>query len=69
MNKLKHLWGDLSASFWFLPTLIVAFSAILALGLIEVDSSRNQDWMDDWPRLFGAKAAGASGMLATLPAR
>jgi hypothetical protein len=40
MNKLKHL------------TLIVAFSAILALGLIEVDSSRSQDWMDDWPRLF-----------------
>jgi len=66
MNKLKHLWGDLSASFWFLPTLIVAFSTILALGLIEVDSFMNQDWMDNWPRLFGAKAEGASGILVTI---
>jgi uncharacterized membrane protein len=66
MNRLKHLWSNLRASFWFLPTLIVAFSTVLALGLIEVDSSRNRDWMDDWPRLFGVSAAGARGMLATI---
>ncbi len=66
MNHLDRLWSNLRASFWFLPALIVAFSTGLALGLIEVDSSGSQDWMDDWPRLFGASAAGARGMLATI---
>ena len=66
MNKLKHFWTNLRASFWFLPSLIVAFSTGLAVGLIEVDSSANRDWMDNWPRLFGAGAAGARGMLATI---
>ncbi|MGL5017789.1 MAG: DUF2254 domain-containing protein [Luteolibacter sp.] len=66
MNQLKYLWSNLSASFWFLPTLIVAFSTVLAVGMIEVDSAGNRDWMADWPRLFGAGAAGARGMLATI---
>ena len=34
--KLKQLWGKLRASFWFVPSLIVAFSTVLAVGLIEV---------------------------------
>ena len=66
MNRLKHLWGDLRASFWFVPSLIVTFSTVLAVGLIEADSSGSRDWMADWPRLFGAGAAGARGMLATI---
>jgi uncharacterized membrane protein len=66
MNQLKHLWSNLRASFWFLPSLIVAFSTVLAVGLIELDASGSQDWMDDWPRLFGAGAAGTRGMLAAV---
>ena len=46
--------------------LIIAFSIALAVGLIEADSSGSRDWMVDWPRLFGAGAAGARGMLATI---
>lgn len=42
MNRLKHLWIKLHESFWFLPSLIVAFSAGLAPGLIEVDASGSQ---------------------------
>ncbi|MGK2856038.1 MAG: DUF2254 domain-containing protein [Thermoanaerobaculia bacterium] len=66
MTKLNRLWGNLRASFWFLPSLIVTFSAVLAVGLIDVDSFGSRDWMADWPRLFGAGAAGARGMLATI---
>ena len=66
MNKLKQFGSNLRGSFWFLPTLIVAFSIVLAVGLIEADSSGSRDWMADWPRLFGAGAAGARGMLATI---
>ncbi|MFO7694394.1 MAG: DUF2254 family protein, partial [Vicinamibacterales bacterium] len=66
MNRPKQLWSNLRESFWFLPALIVAFSTILAVGLIEVDSSVSRDWMAAWPRLFGVGAAGARGMLATI---
>ena len=66
MNRLKHLWNNLRESFWFLPTLIIAFSMALALGLIEADSSGTQEWMDHWPRLFGASAAGARLILGTI---
>ncbi|MFO7535511.1 MAG: DUF2254 domain-containing protein [Kiritimatiellia bacterium] len=66
MNRLKNLWINLRESFWFLPTVIVAFSTVLAVGLIEVDSSGKREWMDSWPRLFGANAEGARGMLATI---
>ena len=66
MNKLRQFGSDLRASFWFLPTLIVAFSIALAVGFIEADSAGARDWMTGWPRLFGAGAAGARGMLATI---
>ncbi len=66
MHRLHRLWNNLLASFWFLPALIVAFSTVLAIGLIEADSSGSRGWMADWPRLFGAGAAGARGMLATI---
>ncbi len=66
INKIKYFGSNLRASFWFLPSLIVAFSIVLALALIDLDASGGQDWMDNWPRLFGAGAAGARGMLATI---
>ena len=66
MHKLKQLWSNLLASFWFIPAWIVAFSVVLALELVEVDSSGSQDWMDDWPRLFGTSASGSREMLTTI---
>lgn len=66
MSRLKHHLCNLSGSFWFVPSLIVLASIVLAVGLIEVDAVRGHDWMDDWPRLFGAGAEGARGMLATI---
>jgi len=66
MNKVQQFWDRQLASFWFMPTFIVGFSIVLAVGLIEVDSGGNREWMADWPRVFGAGAAGARGMLATI---
>jgi uncharacterized membrane protein len=66
MNRLKQFGSSVRGSFWFLPTLIVALSIALAVGLVEADSFGKRDWMADWPRLFGAGAAGARGMLATI---
>jgi len=66
MNKLKLLWTNLRSSLWFLPSLIVATSVLLAVALIETDSSGGDRWLAKWPRLFGAGAAGARGMLSTI---
>ena len=66
MNKLKLLLSNLRAGFWFVPSLIVALSIALALALIEADYTRSEQWLARWPRLFGAGADGARGMLSTI---
>ena len=68
MNKLKQIWSNLRSSFWFVPSLIVAVSIALAVVLVEAGStgSYSDRWLASWPRLFGAGAAGARGMLSTI---
>jgi len=45
---------------------MVAVSIFLAVALIEMDSSGSERWLARWPRLFGAGAEGARGMLSTI---
>jgi uncharacterized membrane protein len=66
MNKLRQLWSDLQSSFWFLPSLMVLGSVVLATAMIEADSAWSDRWLAQWPRLFGAGADGARLMLSTL---
>src|SRR5664279_3057213 len=66
MNKLKRFWRNLRTSFWFVPSLIVAASIVLAVALIEADLTGSKEWLASWPRVFGAGAAGARGMLSTI---
>jgi len=66
MNKLRQLWSDLRSSFWFMPSLIVVGSIVFAAALIEADSAGSDQWLSQWPRLFGAGAEGARQMLSTL---
>lgn len=66
MNKLKLLWSNLRSSLWFVPSLIVAASVLLAVGMIEADALIDDHWLAKWPRLFGAGAEGARGMLSTI---
>ncbi|MBE2287507.1 MAG: DUF2254 domain-containing protein [Prosthecobacter sp.] len=67
MNRLKRLWNSLRDSFWFFPSLIVALSMVFAVSLIEVDATPGiEGWLALWPRVFGASAEGARGMLSTI---
>ena len=66
MNKLKRLWSNLRASFWFVPSLIVAISIALAVALIGADFTGSEQWLARWPRLFGVGADGARGTLSTI---
>ncbi len=66
MNKLKFFWINLLSSFWFIPSLIVVGSIILATVLIAADDAVYDPWLAQWPRLFGAGAEGARGMMSTI---
>ena len=66
MNKLKQLWSNLRSSFWFVPSLILAFSIALAMALVQVHSTANSQWLARWPHLFGASAEGSRQMLSTI---
>jgi uncharacterized membrane protein len=66
MYQLKRYWSALPSSFWFVPTLIVAGSITLAMALVEAHSTGSAQWLARWPRLFGASAEGARGMLSTI---
>jgi uncharacterized membrane protein len=66
MHRLKQIWSDLRSSFWFMPSLIVAASIVLAVALIENDTAMGDRWLAQWPRLFGAGPEGARQLLSTL---
>jgi uncharacterized membrane protein len=66
MNKLRQLLGNLRSSFWFMPALMVTGSIAFAVALIEADSAGFNQWLGQWPRLFGVGAEGARQMLSTL---
>ncbi|WP_434926286.1 DUF2254 domain-containing protein [Shewanella sp. HL-SH2] len=66
MIKLRQFWGDLRSSFWFMPSLMVTVSMTLAVMLIEAESAGLNQWLSQWPQLFGVGAEGARQMLSTL---
>lgn len=66
MNRFSHFWNNLRSSFWFTPSVIVVGSIALAAVLIEADSAVSDQWLAQWPRLFGAGAEGARGMMSTI---
>jgi uncharacterized membrane protein len=66
MSRIELLWSNLRSSFWFVPALTFAASVALALGLIELDSGQARPWIEQWPRVFGSRAAGARTMLSTI---
>jgi hypothetical protein len=53
MNQLKRFWHNLRTSFWFVPSLIVAGSIVLAVALVEAHTTGSAHWLARWPRLFG----------------
>jgi uncharacterized membrane protein len=48
------------------PTVIVEGSIVIAMALIGADTTGSGQWQANWPRLFGASAAGARGVLSTI---
>jgi len=68
MNRFIRFWDNLRTSFWFVPSLIIAFSVALAVAFIEADVPGGKQWLARWPHLFGTSAEGARGILSTIAA-
>ncbi|MBA3602156.1 MAG: DUF2254 domain-containing protein [Parachlamydiaceae bacterium] len=65
MIKIKTLWNYLFSTLWFLPTIIVIFSIILAIGLIAIKIDDDGQLLQQF-RLFGSGSAEARIMLSTI---
>lgn len=54
------------ASFWFVPAVIVLGAVGLATAVIGVDANVKLRFVEEWPLLFGAGAAGSRGLLTAV---
>ena len=63
---LRHWWQEMRASFWFVPAVIVLGAVGLATAVIGVDANVKLRFVEEWPLLFGAGAAGSRGLLTAV---
>ena len=66
LPDLRAAWGRVRESLWFLPSLIVLGSIVLAVGMVELSTVVDQDVLRRWPRVFGAGADGSRSMLSAI---
>ena len=66
MHRISALWLALQGSLWFLPSLMLCFAVVAAIGLVEVQPLFDVEFSERWPRLFGAGAEGSRGMLSAI---
>lgn len=63
---LRHWMLELRASFWFVPAILVLGAVGLATAVIGVDANVKLRFVEEWPLLFGAGAAGSRGLLTAV---
>lgn len=66
MNGTRRLWGLLTASLWFVPTLVVLASIAAAVLLIDTSGLVGDEMVRQWPRVFGAGSDGSREMLSAI---
>lgn len=65
MTKSKNYWKRLTATLWFLPTLLAVCGVILAFVLVAVDRAIGTKFVY-LPAFFGVEPSGASNVLAVI---
>jgi uncharacterized membrane protein len=63
---LRHWSQEARASFWFVPAVIVLGAVLLAAALIGLETTVSLPFVEMWPLLFGAGAAGSRGLLTAV---
>lgn len=64
--SIKYLFYNIRTSFWFIPSLMLLGAIAAALLLDGADRWLKQDWVENFPWLFDAKADGARALLSTI---
>ncbi|NCQ64095.1 MAG: DUF2254 domain-containing protein, partial [Alphaproteobacteria bacterium] len=63
MAKLRKLFSDINASYWFFPAVFAIGALLLATVTIELDRAGHTGWIEDVNWLDPARPQGASNML------
>lgn len=63
---MRQFWLAVRSSFWFLPALFVLGFVFLAVILVEAEGWVSTSVLEAWPRVFGAGAGSARGLLTTI---
>lgn len=66
MIRVRQLWTLLRASFWFVPSQIVAACIALSVALIRADAEGAGAWLDARLPMLVVGASGARGILSTI---
>ena len=66
LHRLRLWWDRFINSLWILPAAIVVGGVVLASVLVEFSPGLSDEVISRYPRLFGAGADGARGMLSTI---
>ncbi|HEV2147711.1 MAG TPA: DUF2254 domain-containing protein [Longimicrobiaceae bacterium] len=64
--RLTKLWESVSASYWFVPTLMAVLSVVLALAMLAVDRGLGPEVLRDVGWVYTGGADGARELLATV---
>ena len=66
MAKLRKLWSDVNASYWFFPALFAVAALLLATLTIQLDRAGYAAWVNEVKWLQPARPDGASNMLTVI---
>ncbi|MAK99814.1 MAG: hypothetical protein CL803_03920 [Citromicrobium sp.] len=64
--RLRKLWSDINASYWFFPGLFAFATLLLAILTVELDRRGLTGWIDQLNWLPPARPEGASNMLTVI---
>ena len=66
VTRLRALWWRVRGGLWFVPTLLVASGALLAVALIEASEQFDRPLQEYMPLLFGVGAEGSRSLLSAI---
>ena len=64
--RLRKLWSDINASYWFFPGLFAIVALLLAMVTVELDRRGMTEWVGQLNWLPPARPQGASNMLTVI---
>jgi uncharacterized membrane protein len=65
-HRLRLLRDHLLGTLWFVPSVLVAASLALAVGMVELSARVDAEALARWPRVFGAEPGSSRAILSAI---